>query len=143
MDSILKQSRPGRKQLFLDPRTKIFLCLTVSFLTLAGNNEGIMKYVKICIAVVPLLFLLVLRKRLMAAYYTGLYVFSLFALKIAAFIPPIINVFFTGVIVTSTQAIPSMSMFCFMIMTTSVSEFIAAMDKFHVPKKMTVPISSM
>lgn len=143
MDSILKRTRPTMKQLFLDPRTKMFLCLTVAFLTLEGNGEGIMRYVKIGIAVVPLIFMLVLKKPLIAAYYVGLYVFSLLISGIAPYVPPIVNALFTGVIVTSTQALPSMSMFCFMIMTTSVSEFIAAMDKLHIPKKVTVPISSM
>ena len=36
-----------------------------------------------------------------------------------------------------------MSMFCFIVMTTTVGEFMAAMDKLHVPKKISVPISSM
>ena len=59
------------------------------------------------------------------------------------YLPSFINLLFTGVIAISTQALPGMSMFCCLIITTSVSEFMAAMDKLHISKKFTVPVSAM
>ena len=36
-----------------------------------------------------------------------------------------------------------MSMFSFLILTTTVSEFVAAMDSLHIPKSFTIPVSVM
>lgn len=144
MESLLYNTRPTARQMYLDPRTKILLCLTVTFITLANSNDGIMDYIRIGVAIVPLIFLLILKKPLLVAYYAGLYAFS-FTIPywLMPHLPPVVNFLFTGVILASTQVIPSMSMFCFLVMTTSVSEFIAAMDSLHIPKKISVPVSSM
>lgn len=144
MESVLYHTKPTAKQMYLDPRTKLLLCLTVTFITLANNGDGIMAYVRICVAVIPLIFLLILKKPLLVVYYVGLYVLSLtIPYWLMPHLPPIVNLLFTGMIAVSTQAIPGMSMFCFLIMTTTVSEFIAAMEHLHIPKKFSVSISSM
>lgn len=144
METMLRNMRPTAKQMYLDPRTKIFLCLTVTFITLADGGGGIMKYIKIGVAIIPLIFLLVLKKKLLVVYYVGLYIFSsTVPYLLMPYLPGVVNFLFTGVILASTQVIPSMSMFCFLVMTTTVSEFIAAMDSMHIPKKFSVPVSSM
>lgn len=136
--------RPTHKQMYLDPRTKILLCLTVSFVMLGSENIGIMRYVQPCLAAVPLILLVVLKRPLIAVYYVGMYVFSItIPHLLTPYLPSFVNLLFTGLIAISTQALPAMSMFCFLILTTSVSEFMAAMDKFHISKKFTVPISAM
>lgn len=144
MESFLYYKRPTVRQMYLDPRTKIFLSLTVTFITLANSGQGIMDYVKVCAAAVPLLFLFILKKYVLVVYYIGMYVLTIILpYWLMPHLPPVVNLLFTGMIAVSTQAIPSMSMFCFIVMTTTVSEFIAAMDKMHVSKKISVPISSM
>ena len=42
-----------------------------------------------------------------------------------------------------TKILPGMSMFLFLVLTTTVSEFVAAMDALHIPKAFTVPVSVM
>ena len=144
METVLRNTRPGRKQMFLDPRSKLMLCLTVIIITLAGSGTGIMKYVRVVLSVVPIIFFLLLGKTWLSAYYAALYAFAMTVPNlIAPYLPPVVNLLFTGVIAVSTQMIPAMSMFCFLVITTSVSEFIAAMDRMHVPKVITVPVSSM
>ncbi len=144
METILRNSRPGRKQMFLDPRSKLALCLTVMIVTLAGSGMGIMKYARIVLAILPIAFFVILGKGWFSAYYAMLYLFSMMVPDlIAPYLPPVVNLLFTGVIAVSTQVIPAMSMFCFLVMTTSVSEFIASMDRMHMPKVITVPVSSM
>ncbi|MGL6201603.1 MAG: energy-coupling factor transporter transmembrane component T [Lachnospiraceae bacterium] len=136
--------RPTRKQMYLDPRTKILLCLTVSFVMLGSENIGIMQYVQPCLAAVPLVLLVILKKPLVAAYYAMMYFFSMAVPQLLMpYLPSFVNLLFTGLIAIFTQALPAMSMFCFLILTTSVSEFMAAMDKFHISKKFTVPVSAM
>ena len=45
-----------------------------------------------------------------------------------------------GIIAIFTKILPGMSMFSFLILTTTVSEFVAAMDSLHIPKSFTVPL---
>ena len=42
-----------------------------------------------------------------------------------------------------TQMLPGLSMFNVLLSSTSVSEFITAMDGFHISKKFSVPVSVM
>ena len=50
------------KQLYLDPRTKIFLCLTVSSIMLVPSASPIIETVKLIFAILPLVFLVILKK---------------------------------------------------------------------------------
>ena len=71
-----------------------------------------------------------------------MYLFALIVPKyLVPYLPRSLNLLFTGVIASMTVVIPGMSMFYFLMKTTSVSEFMAAMEKLHVPKLLTVPIS--
>lgn len=71
METVLKNTRPTAKQMFLDPRTKIMLCLTVSCVMISSDSFGIMNVVLPCLAAIPLLFLILLKKPHIAAYYSG------------------------------------------------------------------------
>lgn len=144
METILRKERPTAKQLYLDPRTKILLCLTVTFVMLSSDGMGIMRYIQPCTAAVPVLLLILLRKPLIAAYYAGIYLFAAaFPYLFMPHLPALVNLLFAGIVALSTQAMPSMAMFCVLMLTTTVSEFVAAMDRLHIPKKITVPISVM
>ena len=68
--------------------------------------------------------------------------FSAFVPKLLIpYLPNIINVLFTGMIALFTQILPGMMMAYFLIVSTTVSEFVAAMDRMHVTKKISVPFS--
>ena len=54
MESFLYQTKPTARQMYLEPRTKIFLCITVVFITLTNCEQGMMGYAKTCVAFVPL-----------------------------------------------------------------------------------------
>lgn len=144
METILHNKRPAVKQMHLDPRTKILLCLTVTFVMLSSDGMRIMRYVQPCMAVIPVILLMVLKKPLIATYYAGIYIFAaIFPYLLMPHLPSVVNLLFAGIVALSMQAMPSMAMFCFLIMTTTVSEFVAAMDSLHFPKKFTVPVSVM
>lgn len=144
MNSILYRKRPTAAQMYLDPRTKILLCFIVTFVTLVNGDNLFVPYLRICVAIVPMLFLLILKKYKLVMYYVVMYAVALtIPYWIMPYLPPVANLLFTGMIAVSTQAIPSMSMFCFVVMTTTVSEFMAAMDKLRIPKSISVPVSTM
>lgn len=130
------------KQLYLDPRTKIVLCLAVSFIMLDSTISPVVNALQIALAALPLIFLLMLRKYKMAVYYLRAYVFaSLVPQLLVPLLPAIINLLFTGMIALMTQILPGMMMAYFLIVSTSVSEFVTAMDRMHVPKSISVPMS--
>ena len=144
MASELYQEKASSKQLYLDPRTKILLCLSVSTTLIAGNGTGYLLYLHYALAVLPLIFLLILRKFKAALYYVTVYAFALFVPDlIMPYLPNADNLLFTGVFAFSTKLIPGTMMAYFLFATTSVSEFIAAMDRMHITKKLSVPISVM
>ena len=73
METVLRSARSAAKQMFLDPRTKILLCLTVSCVMISSDSFGIMNVVLPCLAAIPLLFLILLKKPQIAAYYAVMY----------------------------------------------------------------------
>ena len=130
------------KQLYLDPRTKIVLCLAVSFIMLDSTTSLVVNALQIALAALPLIFLLMLGKHKMAVYYLCAYVFaSLVPQLLVSLLPAMINLLFTGMIALMTQILPGMMMAYFLIVSTSVSEFVTAMDRMHVPKSISVPMS--
>ncbi len=130
------------KQLYLDPRTKIVLCLAVSFIMLESTTSLVVNALQIALAALPLIFLLMLGKHKMAVYYLCAYVFaSLVPQLLVPLLPTVINLLFTGMIALMTQILPGMMMAYFLIVSTSVSEFVTAMDRMHVPKSISVPMS--
>lgn len=130
------------KQLYLDPRTKIFLCLTVSSIMLVPSDSPIIETMQLIFAILPLTFLVILKKYKMAAYYVGMYLFSSVVPKLLIpYLPNIVNALFTGMIALFTQILPGMMMAYFLIVSTTVSEFVAAMDRMHVTKKISMPFS--
>lgn len=144
METVLRNTRPAARQMYLDPRTKILLCLTVSSVMIASDTVGIMRYVQPCLAAIPLLFLVTLKKPYIAAYYLVIYAFSATVPRLLMpYLPPVVNLLFTGVVAMFTKLIPGMSMFCLLILTTTVSEFVAAMDGLRISKKFAVPVSVM
>lgn len=130
------------KQLYLDPRTKIVLCLAVSFIMLDSTTSLVVNALQIALAALPLIFLLMLGKHKMAVYYVCAYAFaSLVPALLVPYLSAIINLLFTGMIALMTQILPGMMMAYFLIVSTSVSEFVTAMDRMHVPKSISVPMS--
>lgn len=144
MHTVLRKTRPAVRQMYLDPRTKILLCLTVSSITFAGSSVGIMRYVLPCLAVFPLISFIILKKPLLSVYYAVMYVISMTVPPLLMpYAPPAVNLLFTGMVAIFTKILPGMSMFSFLILTTTVSEFVAAMEGLHISKKFTVPVSVM
>lgn len=130
------------KQLYLDPRTKIVLCLAVSFIMLDSTTSPVVNALQIALAALPLIFLLMLGKHKMAVYYVCAYAFaSLVPALLVSYLPAVINLLFTGMIALMTQILPGMMMAYFLLASTSVSEFVTAMDRLHVPKSINVPMS--
>ena len=144
IENKITKSSKSRKQLYLDPRTKICMVLTVSTIMLVGNQVGGMIYLQRFLTILPLIGLLMMKKRKTALKYAGMYLFCWIVPEvIMPYLPILLNLLFTGMIALGIKILPGMLMVYFLITSTTVSEFIAAMERMHIPKKLLIPVSVM
>lgn len=127
-----------------DPRVGILAILTVSAVMIGGRLDGVHFVLRIFCCILPLLFLLMIRRYRFATGYTMLYVIVMLlegaVFQMTSGIANMIVVILAGVI--SRFLAPIVMGYCVM-QSTTVSEFIAAMERMHVPNLITIPMSVM
>ncbi len=125
-----------------DPRTKLFLTVTVSTIMITGGTGGFMNLVRPCLMACPIVFLFLSRKWGAAARFAVTYAI-LFALELT--ILPLLtgtwNFILGAAVGIYTHMLPGFIMGYYLVSTTTVSEFVAAMEKMHIPQKIVIPMS--
>ena len=131
-----------RRGLLLDPRTKLLMLLTVTSLMLSTGNSGVMDLVKPVLSILPFVLLLSEGKGRTAAKYLVLYIVC-FALERVALhmLSGLASFVLLAVCSIMTRFAPGFMMGAFLIATTSVSDFIAAMKRMHITEKIVIPLS--
>ena len=123
--------RNGGKFL-LDPRTKILLILTITSVVIGGGNSGLLFVIKPVLTAIPLvLFLLQKRWKSAAAYiivYTAAYLGEVFLLPITHGFLNFLVVACCGIF---SRFMPGIAMGSYLVNSTTVSEFMAAMERMH------------
>ena len=131
-----------RQGLLLDPRTKLLMLITVTSLMLSTGNSGVMNIVKPVLSVLPFILLLTERRWKTAAKYLVLYAVC-FALERAALyrLSGLASFLLLALCSIMTRFAPGIMMGAFLIASTSVSDFIAAMKRMHISEKIVIPLS--
>ena len=128
---------------FLDPRTKLALVLVLAVFVMGGLGGSQMKSIKIILSVLP--FLLLLIERQWKRFGRGVIMLAVgYGLLIAMpYLPGLLNfiALMCGGILTRFAV--TVVMGGYLIGTTSVSEFISAMERLHIPQAITIPMSVM
>ena len=144
MSRELLASQKNNFGIFLDPRTKLAVLITIAVFILGGSYEGIMQYYIIVLAAIPLLLLSAARKWKGAVLYIlifgGSLCLEMFGLSRLTGVANYIAVAVVGILLRFT---PSVVMGYFVVTTTTVSEFVAAMERLHLPQQITIPMSVM
>lgn len=126
----------------IDPRTKIFLAVSVSTIMMAGGSDGIMNLVRPCMFMLPMILLLLSKKLKVVLRFSITYII-LFVMEIT--ILPLLtgtwNFILGGAIGIYTQMLPGFVMGYYLIDSTTVSEFVAAMERMHISEKIVIPLS--
>lgn len=127
----------------LDPRTKLFLLITISILVVGGEVSGIMVVIKPLTAFIPFLLLLTIGKRRQAICFTSVFV-TLFLCELLI-LPAMgksgfLLLFFCGLF---GRLLSGVVMGYYTVSTTTVSEFIAAMERIHLTQKLIIPLAVM
>lgn len=126
----------------IDPRTKICLTVTVSTIMVAGGTGGIMTLIRPCLMALPMC-LLVLSKRWKSAIKFSVVYAVLFLLELTVL--PLLagtwNFILGAAVGIYTHMLPGFIMGYYLIESTTVSEFVAAMERVHIPQKIVIPLS--
>lgn len=126
----------------IDPRTKIFLTLTVSTITMAGGTGGTMNIIRPCLVALPIILLLLSKRFKAAARFSITYmVLYILELMVIPMLTGVWNFILNAASGIYTHMLPGFVMGYYLISTTTVSEFVAAMERMHVPQKVVIPIS--
>lgn len=128
----------------LDPRTKILLLIAINGIMVGGDTEGMALIVRPLAGLVPFLLLLSEGRRSLAWTYLVLFVP---AMLVETFLIPltggIANFLVIVVSALFARMLPSLAMGYYAVTTTTVSEFVASMERLHVPRSIIIPLSVM
>ena len=128
----------------LDPRTQLAVLITIAVFILGGTFEAVLQYYIILLAAIPLALLLAAGRRKGAAIYVLVFGGSLW-LEMAGLsrLTGAANYLAVAVVGLLLRFTPGVVMGYFVVTTTTVSEFVAAMERLHLPRQITIPLSVM
>lgn len=128
----------------LDPRTKLYLLVIFSIVLVDGGTTGILSYAKPILAAIPFLLLLTAGRRNVALTYAAIFSLSwLFSIYEINFLNGMINILLSLFARLGIRWFPCAVMGYYLLVSTHVSEFVAAMERMHVTQKITIPLSVM
>lgn len=131
-------------QIVLDPRTKLLSFLMIAIFVLGGIGGSAMIYLKPLLVVIPFLLLISAKKWKMSFVYIVTYALGIFIqVVLDGRLSGIASYLVIMVAGSVTQFLPAIMMGYFVVYTTTVSEFIAGMERMHVTPKITIPLSVM
>lgn len=137
----LEDSGNGLK---LDPRTKLLLVFIINIVLMGGGITGVDLLIRIGLALIP--FLLLMKDKKYKEGFAYFIVFSIAAagegilINYTQGIWNLLTVILTGLV---SRFLPSLVMGYYLVTTTSVSEFVASMERMHITKKIVIPMSVM
>lgn len=131
-----------KRGLCLDPRTKMLLVITISTMLISGNDSGIMILIKPILAGIPFVLLLSAGKIKEASAFllltTSAYGAQIWLLPITSGILNICIIVICGIFF---RFLPGIMMGAYLVSTTRVNEFMAAMYRMRMPEQIAIPIS--
>lgn len=132
-----------QKHSFLDPRVKLVLVLLLALFVMGGAGGARMIYVSYALSIIPFALLAIARAwgtffRMIAMLIIGYG--CLFALP---YLPQVLSFIALTCGYVFTRLVVTVAMGEYFIAKTSVSEFIAAMERMYMPKALVVPLSVM
>lgn len=132
------------KKSLLDPRTKLLLLAFVSVFVLGNAGGDAAAEFRVALNYLPLILLLGARqwKKVLSViiFYTAAYLLSVFVMPHCKGLVNFLLLAMYGIIL---RFLPGIMTGAYVVSTTTVSEFIAAMEKMHVSQKITIPLAVM
>jgi energy-coupling factor transport system permease protein len=134
----------AHRGLRLDPRTKMLIVITVSVTLTAGGYGGLMTIIRPLLASMPLLLLALSKRWAVATFYaiafSAAYIAENFLLSLTF---GILNFILLASVGLLARFMPGLMVGYYLVTTTTVSEFMAAMRRMRVTEKLVIPLSVM
>jgi energy-coupling factor transport system permease protein len=132
------------KSLSLDPRTKLFLLITMSILMLNNEVSDKATYMRTVSAMIPFILQLLSKRFKRATAYLLIWIGGVSVESICLEVGIGITSLILGVIsFFIIRFLPCIVMGRYMVTTTTVSEFIAGMNRLYIPQQIIIPLSVM
>ncbi|WMJ81567.1 energy-coupling factor transporter transmembrane component T [Clostridium sp. MB40-C1] len=135
----MKTQQLQKKVFHLDPRTKLLLMAIISTSEFLYSHVAFM----ITVALIPFVLLMINKQYKIAIGFIVLFSLSLIAKETQSFIH--FNLLFNMIIVLLLALVlrlfPAFAMGAYIIYSTKASEFISSMERMHVTRKITIPVS--
>jgi len=124
----------------LDPRTKLIIMIALNLVIFSGKSSVAVTVM----AVMPILLIALSGKIMAAAVCGAICIFAGFGVDL---ISPIFTGMLSTLIVmfsyTMYRMLPVVIMGYYLVSTTTVSEFVASMERIHAPRQLVIPLSVM
>jgi len=146
MEAVMFTADIENRGLLLDPRTKLAVMLTLVVFALGGTGSDIqaVRIGTIALSILPIVLLLTAKQWKKAVLF-GM-IFTVIKYAEILLIPNLkgITLSILGLCcMIFVRLMPSLIMGAYMLSSTTVSEFIAAMHRMHIPQQITIPLSVM
>ncbi|MBO6299842.1 MAG: energy-coupling factor transporter transmembrane protein EcfT [Lachnospiraceae bacterium] len=143
----MKLPESGTEEVFInfDPRTKLLLLIVVNTVIISDSKSLIIWWLKMAFVVVVFLLLIDMKKIKMAMLYVVIYTLAMAGDHIL--VSGSVNGMSVGglvlriVVYLIERMLPSVMLAWFVLHSTKVSEFIAAMQKMHLPQTIIIPFA--
>lgn len=133
-----------KRELYVDPRTKLFLLLTMNIVLLNTSTGVLLLYLRFMIGFLPVVMLLTAGRYKLAGIYLTIYLTShvimLYVLDDTSGLLMMLLGFLTSM---GTKFVPGGMLGIYFFSSTRVNEFVAAMERMHVSQKVIIPVSVM
>lgn len=142
MSETLSWQNKNQRLLHLDPRTKTFMAIVISYVLIHCTYTGIMRWIGIILALSPFILSLLYGYAVTLFKVASVYVMvSLVPFLFSLAMPDIVNTIVLAFIASFAQLLPGLAMGYVLIRSTDVSEFIEAMNRLKVPTQIIIPFS--
>lgn len=144
MSGGILQADVQNRGLVLDPRTKLLLLLTMAVFVLGYAGGEKLAFLMPFFCLLPALALLSAKKWKQAVGYTVLYTVSFLVCSLwIQETSGLLRFLLYGVFGILSRVLPCMMMGAYLVSTTTVSEFTAAMLRLRLPECIIIPLSVM
>lgn len=127
-----------------DPRTKLILLILFSVVVMIDVTDGPAYMVRAIMTYIPVILVCLEGKPHIGARFTVLFIFATWLTEVAQDnIGGVAGMLILFLCFMITQFAPTMIMVWYCISTTKISEFMAAMNRMHLPQGLTISIAVM
>lgn len=127
---------------FLDPRTKMLLVLSIATICVAGGNSFLTTLAKISLSLIPFFLYLFERRWKTAFLYGIIFIIAIYGGSvIIGRTYGVLNFIMVAFFMIIARFMPGIAMGSYLVSTTTVSDFMEAMKRMHIPQSVSIALS--